>query len=82
MARVVLPVGLGQRFTNGQTEFELDARNVRQLIRLLDEKFPGLGHEIQEANALAIDGEIYQDPYLEPVGENSEVFVLPKIGGG
>lgn len=82
MARVVLPTSLGQRYTNGETEFELAAQNVRQLIRLLDEKYPGLGHEIQEANALAIDGEIYQDPFLEEIGPDSEVFVLPKIGGG
>jgi hypothetical protein len=32
--------------------------------------------------AIAIDGEIFQDPYLEPVGADSELYILPKIGGG
>jgi hypothetical protein len=32
--------------------------------------------------AVAIDGQIYQDPFLEPISPNSEVFFLPRIGGG
>jgi hypothetical protein len=32
--------------------------------------------------AVAIDGQIYQDSLLEPIGTDSEVFVLPQIAGG
>ena len=32
--------------------------------------------------AVAIDGQIYQDALLEPIGPDSEVFVLPQIAGG
>jgi hypothetical protein len=32
--------------------------------------------------AVAIDGEIYSDPLLEPVGPQSEVHFLPAISGG
>ena len=32
--------------------------------------------------AVAIDGEIYQDPYPETIDADSEVYFLPKIGGG
>ena len=32
--------------------------------------------------ALAIDGEIYQDGYLAPLGPDSEIVLIPKIGGG
>ena len=31
---------------------------------------------------MAIDGQIYQDALLEPIGPDSEVFILPQIGGG
>ena len=35
-----------------------------------------------EGVAVAIDGQIYQDSLLEPIGTDSEVFVLPQIAGG
>ena len=82
MARVVLTSTLANRFTGGQHDLSTAAVNVRQLIRDLEERFPGLGREIEQAAALAIDGEIYQDPYSERLAEDTEVFVLPKIGGG
>ena len=82
MARVVLTTELGRRFAGGETEFEIEAGTVRRLIKALDERYPGLGTQLEVEMALAIDGEIYQDPYLEPIGPDSEVFLLPKIGGG
>ena len=82
MAKVVLMSTLANRFTGGEHELDLPVRNVRELIRTLDEKYPGLGKEIDNAAALAIDGEIFQDPFMESLSETAEVFVLPKIGGG
>ena len=82
MARVVLTSGLSDQFTGGVTEFELAASNFRGLIRALDARHPGLGAHLESEMAVAIDGEIYQDPYLEPIGADSEVYFLPKIGGG
>jgi hypothetical protein len=32
--------------------------------------------------AVAIDGEIFQDAYLAPLRPESEVVLIPKIGGG
>lgn len=82
MASVVLSTGLGQQFAGGETEFELEAASVRELLRVLDARFPGLGEHIERTMAIAIDGEIYADPYLQPIGADSEVYVLPKIEGG
>ena len=31
---------------------------------------------------MAIDGQIFQDALLEPIGADSEVFLLPAIAGG
>ncbi|MEZ5594564.1 MAG: MoaD/ThiS family protein [Gammaproteobacteria bacterium] len=82
MARVILTGTLGNRFTAGATRLDIPARTVRELLRQLEQHYPGLGEEIEQALALAIDGEIYQDPYLEALREDSEVFILPKIGAG
>ena len=32
--------------------------------------------------AVAIDGEIFQDAYAASLSPDSEVFLIPKIGGG
>jgi molybdopterin synthase sulfur carrier subunit len=81
MARVVLTKGLTQ-FTGGEGEFELEAANIRQLLRRLGERHPALAPHLEEGVAIAIDGEIYQDALLEPIPPGSEVHVIPKIAGG
>jgi len=82
MPRVHVPGQAARRFTSGLTELEVEANTVRRLILELDRRFPGLGHQIDEGMALAIDGEIYQDAYLAQLNPDSEIYLIPKIGGG
>jgi sulfur-carrier protein len=58
------------------------ARTFRQLVRELDARFPGLGTQVEEGMAIAIDGVIYQDAYGAEFAEGSEVYLIPKIAGG
>jgi sulfur-carrier protein len=81
MARVVLTRGLTQ-FTGGEREIELDAANIRQLLRALGERYPDLQPHLKDGVAIAIDGEIFQDAWLEPIPPDSEVHVIPQIVGG
>ena len=81
MAKVVLTGNLRQ-YSGGESEFELEAANVRQLFRKLSERHPGLQPHLEEGVAVAIDGQIYQDSLLEPIPAESEVYVIPKIAGG
>ena len=82
MVSVCLSSGTAQQYTNGLTEIMVDASNVRQMVRALEAKYPGLGVEIQNTMSVAIDGTILPDPFLEKVSDTSEVYILPKIGGG
>lgn len=82
MARVVLQRDVARDFADGRTEIEIVASDVRGLIKQLDREFPGIAERLRERTAIAIDGEIFQDPLLEPIGENSEVYFLPMIEGG
>ena len=82
MPRIHISGQGARRFTGGLTEFEVEANTVRRMILELDRRFPGLGVQIDEGMAIAIDGEIYQDAYMAPLGPNSEVVLIPKIGGG
>ncbi len=81
MARVILSQ-MCKPWTGDLKELELEAANVRALIRALDERFPGLGHQVDESMAVAIDGVICQDTYLEPIRADSEDALIPKIAGG
>ncbi len=82
MAQVILTTDLSRQFAGGETLVELEGENIRQIVRGLDERFPGIGAVIRAGMIVAIDGQIYSDPFLEPVQENSEVCFLPPIGGG
>ena len=69
-------------FVGEQTEFEVEATSFRRLISELDRRFPGLGHHVEEAMAVAIDGEIYQDAFGLQLRPENEIFLIPKIGAG
>jgi molybdopterin converting factor small subunit len=82
MAKIVLQTEVAADFAAGETEHDIDAQNVRQLINRLDERFPGIGERLRERTAVAIDGEIFQDPLLQTIHPASEVYFLPMIEGG
>ncbi|MGE5269141.1 MAG: MoaD/ThiS family protein [Thiohalocapsa sp.] len=82
MPKVTIAGMAARRFTGGQSEFEVEADTVRRMIAELDRRYPGLGRQIDESMAVAIDGEIFQDAYLTPLNPDSEIVLIPKIGGG
>jgi sulfur-carrier protein len=82
MPRVVISGTSCQRFTGGKTELEVEATNFRRLVLELERRFPGLGKQVEESMAVAIDGEIYQDAYAAPLKPESEIYLIPKIAGG
>lgn len=82
MTKVVVSGSAAQRFTGGQTELEVAATTFRRLVAELEERFPGLGRQVEESMAVAIDGEIFQDAYSAKFGPENEVVLIPKIGGG
>ncbi len=80
MARVVFPEHL-LRHTGGQRELELFVDNYRELLAVLEERWPGIRGPLNKS-AVAIDGQIYQGAFLEPVHADSEVFFMARIEGG
>ena len=69
-------------FTGGATEFDISADSVGRLVTELDRRFPGLGEFVEQRMSVAIDGEIHQDAWISPIGPDSEVYLIPRIGGG
>ncbi len=82
MPHVVISGQAARRFTGGVTELEVKADTFRRMVLELEGRYPGLGRQIEESMAVAIDGEIFQDAYLAPLRPDSEIYLIPKIGGG
>ena len=82
MPKIVITGSSLRQFTGGVSEFEVTATNFHRLIRELDERFPGLGHQVEEGMAIAIDGTITRTPTGAEIRPDSEVYLIPKIGGG
>jgi molybdopterin converting factor small subunit len=78
--QVVIPSGL--RAFTGVERVALAARDVRSVVAALDARFPGFAERLGPRFAVAIDGEIVQDPWLEPVPTGSELHFLPPVSGG
>ncbi len=66
----------------GEDEITVEAPTVRRLVRLLDERWPGLGDQLTEGMAVAINGEIIPDALYEDIPDGAEVHFIPAIGGG
>lgn len=80
--RVVLSTGVSMERTGGEKEFEIEAKNLRGVIKALEERFPGLGEFLEEETSIAIDGELHETAYFQPLRDGCEIFFLPKIEAG
>ena len=81
-ARVFFTGDFSRRYTGGVREFEIEAKNLRGVIKTLDELYPGLGERLEKETTVAIDGEIHEVGYYQPVPPGCEIFFIPKIEGG
>lgn len=81
MARVFLS-GTLKQLAGGVSEVDVEARDVRQLLRALGERCPELAPHLDDGYAIAIDGEIFQDALFAPIRPDSEVHLVPAIRGG
>ena len=66
----------------------LPGRTVREIIRALDERYPGVAallvedDDIAPGIAISINDQLSQRGLFEPVAEDSEVHILPALAGG
>jgi molybdopterin converting factor small subunit len=81
-ARVVLTTGFSQRYTDGVKEFAVEAATLRGVIKAMEARYPGLGEILEEETSVAIDGEIHEVVYTQPIRPGCEVFFIPRIEGG
>ena len=73
-----------RQHTGGLASVSLPASTVSELLRALDQQFPGLQAHLADssATAVAIDGDIVPDPLHEPLHPNAEVHLVRPLAGG
>ncbi len=87
MPTVFIP-SLLRKHTGGQESVIVPGRTVGEVVRNLDQKFPGFrsqvveGDDLKSSLAVSVDGDIAVGGLLEQVRENSEIHFVPAIGGG
>jgi molybdopterin converting factor small subunit len=87
MVRVFIPPPL-RRLTAGVAEVALPAKNIRQLIDALEQRYPGMGARLLDNGELAagiavvIDGVAAPRSLLTSLTDKNEVHFLPAISGG
>lgn len=66
----------------GHSKVEIEARNIRELLKRLSERFPGLEPFVDRGIAVAIDGTIYRDTWSKDLPAGAEIYLLPRLTGG
>ena len=73
---------LGEEESSPERMIVIEATIVRDVIKALEKQFPEIGNQLRSGVVIAIDGEIFSDPLLQELEEDSEVYFLPAIEGG
>jgi molybdopterin synthase sulfur carrier subunit len=86
MATVWVP-SLLREFTGGLDRIDVPGRTLRQVVRGLDERFPGFAARVIQDEGfgditVVVDGATVTTGLMEPVEENSEINFLPNVSGG
>lgn len=66
----------------GLASISIEASSIRELLRKLVERYPRMQQCVEDGVAVSINGQIYRDNWSEPIPQDAEVYLLPRIQGG
>ncbi|MSQ31120.1 MAG: molybdopterin synthase sulfur carrier subunit [Dehalococcoidia bacterium] len=89
MAVVHIPAHWRDR-TGGHATVEVPGGVLRDVVRALEEAYPGVRAlllddvtgEVRGEIAIAINSEVTENGLLEPVPPDAEIYLVPAISGG
>jgi molybdopterin converting factor small subunit len=81
LAKVTIMPPLSSEFFGGADSIELDAGNVFELVGALDLRSPGFAEIADVRVAVAVDDVLTSD-WTTPLSDNSDVLLVPRVGGG
>lgn len=66
----------------GALSIFVEAKTIRELFRVLIEKYPGTEPHIKRGIAVSIDGQIYRDQLDTELPSDAEIYLMPRVPGG
>ena len=66
----------------GRTEFEIEGRNVADVLRALGQLCPELKPVLDKGISISIDGTLHREALYQPLKPENEIFLLPRMAGG
>lgn len=81
MARVIVTPSFAREHLGAIEQMELDVGNLFQLVAALEQRFPGFENFARIRTTFAVDGAVVND-WATPLTRDSEVLLIPRIGGG
>ena len=81
MVEVQLWAGL-QPLADNQKVVCVEARTIREMLRKLEDRYPGLSDPIRGQVAVSINGVIYRNDWSRELPEGAEVMLMRRLSGG
>jgi molybdopterin converting factor small subunit len=81
MVEVTLWAGL-RPLADGQSHVTVEAKTIRELLRKLSDRYPGLEEPLKNNVAVVIDGTVYRDDRSQDIPPGAEVFLMRRLAGG
>jgi sulfur-carrier protein len=69
-------------FADGALTVSVQAETIRELFRILIEKYPGMEPHIKRGVAVSINGQIFRDEWETRLPADAEIYLLPRVPGG
>ncbi len=67
---------------DGAESVQVNASTIRELFRVLSDKYPGMEAHIKRGVAVSINGQIFRDQWDTELSADAEVYLMPRIPGG
>ena len=71
-----------KKFTNDEDKLSIEAKNIGELVGILEKDFPGLKPFIDSGISLAVNGELSNPNSNEPLPDGAEIYLMQKLKGG
>lgn len=71
-----------KKFTNDEDRLSIEAKNIGELVGILEKDFPGLKPFIDSGISVAVNGELSNPNSNEPLPDGAEIYLMQKLKGG
>jgi sulfur-carrier protein len=71
-----------KKFTNDEDRLSIEAKNIGELVGVLEKDFPGLKPFIDSGISFAVNGELSNPNSNEPLPDGAEIYLMQKLKGG